>query len=92
MTELNIFVQLLILMIRGVLLWIVVPVAAISWIVLFGMTKASLGSCLGWFDLNLNALIQRALLRPFIRNPPASWVALSKMVDTEHRIAFLALW
>lgn len=92
MSDVNEFVQLLILVIRGVLLWILVPLAVISWIVLFWITKASLGACLGWFDLNLNALLQRVVLRPLIRNPPASWVALSKMISTEHRIAFLALW
>lgn len=92
MTELNAIVQLLVVFIRSVLLWILVPVAAISWIVLYWITKASLGACLGWFDMNLNALIQRVLLRPFIRHPPASWVAMSQMASTEHRIPFLALW
>ena len=92
MSELNVIVQLLILMIRGVLLWIVIPVATLFWIVSFWTTKASLGACLGWFDLNLNALIQRVLLRPFVRNPPATWEMWSKMVSTEHRIAFLAVW
>jgi hypothetical protein len=91
-SELNEFVQLMALVIRGVLLWIAVPVAVIAWAVIFWMTKARLGACLGWFDLNLNALIQRVILRPFIRKPPALWVPLSGMATTEHRIAFLGFW
>ncbi len=88
----NEWVQFAVLVIRGILLWLVVPLAAVSWVVLGPFTKASLGACIGWFDLNLVAFIQRVLLRPVVRRPPASWLPLTKMRRTTHRVALLGLW
>ncbi|UOQ90856.1 hypothetical protein MUN74_08140 [Agromyces endophyticus] len=84
--------QLLLLVIRGILLWVMVPAGVLSWMVLGPMTNASLGACLGWFDLNLIAFVQRGLLRLVIRDPQAKWVPLAEMRATKHRIVFLGMW
>ena len=91
-SEVKIPVQVLIVVMSMVLLWIVVPFACLAWVVLFWKTRATLGACLGWFDVNLCVFIQRAIVRPFIRRPPPPWLALSKMAIVEHRIGFLELW
>jgi hypothetical protein len=82
--------QLVILFLRGLLLWVMVPLAALSWLVLGPLTTASLGACVGWFDLNLVVLLQRIIL-PLTREPPLAWFPLSKMRTTEHRLRFLSL-
>lgn len=83
--------QLVALFLRGLLLWVMVPVAALSWIVLAPLTAASLGACVGWFDLNLVVLLQRIVFLPLTREPPLAWVPLSKMRTTEHRFRFLSV-
>lgn len=84
--------QLAILFLRGLLLWVVVPLAALSWIALGPLTTASLGACVGWFDLNLVVLLQRIVFLPSTREPPLAWVSLSKMKTTEHRFRILGLY
>ncbi|MEF3404478.1 hypothetical protein [Agromyces sp. CCNWLW203] len=81
----------LMLVLRGFLLWAVIPIAALSWIVLGPLTAASLGACVGWFDLNLMVFLLRFVLRPLIRDSELSWVPLAKMRTTEHRFRFLGL-
>lgn len=85
------FGQLVMLLLRGLLLWVVIPIAVLSWIVLGPITTASLGACVGWFDLNLIVFLQRVVLRPLTRESPVSWVPLSKMKTTEHRFTLLGL-
>lgn len=85
-------VQIVLLGLRGILLWIVVPLAAVAWLVLGPSTGASLGACVGWFDLNLMALLQRGILRFALREPTASWVPLARMRTTEHRVTILGPW
>ncbi|ANJ28384.1 hypothetical protein ATC03_18450 [Agromyces aureus] len=53
------------LVIRGVLLWILIPVGFVLWLVIFGWSaRVGLGNFLGWLDLNLTAALQRALGLP----------------------------
>ncbi len=81
--------QLMLLVIRGVLLWIVVPLGAFWWLVTWPLMhrhQVRLGQCLGWLDLNLIAAIQRSLMRPIIRSRQ-SWVPLAAMPTVSHRIA-----
>ncbi|MFC9560546.1 hypothetical protein [Agromyces sp. NPDC056965] len=84
--------QILMLFMRGVLLWAVTPLAALSWIVLGPLTGASLGACVGWFDVNLMVFLLRFVLRPLARDSELSWVPLAKMKTTEHRFRFLGLY
>jgi predicted tellurium resistance membrane protein TerC len=76
------------LLIRGVLLWLVVPLATLWWLVAraAGRTRGiPLGQFLGWIDLNLIAGIQRTIMRPFVRSP-VDWVPASDMRQVTHRL------
>lgn len=76
------------LLVRGVLLWIVVPVAFVCWLVLAVALRrrgVTLGKFLGWVDLNLVAFLGRTILRPIVRTP-LNWVPVSAMPEVRHRL------
>jgi hypothetical protein len=79
------------LLVRGALLWIVVPVTALGWAVSFAWLWGSgitLAKALGWSDLNLIAAIQRTSLRPWFRRRQA-WVPVGDIPTVEHRLSWL---
>ncbi len=81
---------LLLLAIRGALLWIVVPVAVVVW--LGGAPwllprRVTLGVFLGWVDLNLLAFLERGLMRPLFRTR-SPWSPVGEIAHTTHRIRF----
>lgn len=84
--------QFVMLLVRGLLLWVVVPLAVVSWVALGPITTASLGACIGWFDLNLFVVLQRVVVRPLTREAASAWVPLGKMRTTEHRVSILDPW
>jgi hypothetical protein len=76
------------LLVRGLALWVVVPLGLLLWVIgmpLFLRKGVSLGALLGWADLNLLALLQRALLRPWMGRL-LEWVPASRMSQVEHRL------
>ena len=76
------------LVIRGVLLWIVVPLTICAWLpALFWLRRrgVNLGQFLGWVDLNFVACLQRTVLRPLFRSPIA-WVPARLMPEVTHRL------
>ena len=77
------------LLVRGVLLWLVVPIAVVVWLVggllLFRPRGISLARFLGWVDLNLVACLQRSVLRPVFR-ARVSWVHPREMPNVTHRV------
>ena len=78
-------VALVLLTIRGFLLWLVIPVGFVVWLFYFWWARsASLGQCLGWFDLNLVAFLQRVMKR-FIPYPTVQTVPNQKMSTVTHR-------
>ena len=78
---------LVLLTIRGVLLWIVMPVGFVAWLFFHSwIQRAALGECLAWYDVNLIAFLQRVLLRPFITEPTVAWVPVRGMTDVTHRV------
>lgn len=82
---------LLLLLLRGVLLWLVVPVATCTWpvtFVWFRRPRITLGQFLGWSDLNLMALLSRVVLRPFFR-APLPWIPWHAMPHVTHRLRFI---
>jgi hypothetical protein len=82
---------LALLLIRGVLLWVVVPFAALGWVVAWPVRhfkKVGLGQLIGWSDLNLIAAVQRSILRPFTRRP-LGWTSLKALPNVAHRIRLL---
>ena len=84
---------IVLLFIRGVLLWVVIPVAACAWVLgarWLSPRGVRFGHFLGWVDLNLVAFLARIVLRPFFRAPPP-WVPASIMSQVTHRVTGLDL-
>ncbi len=78
----------LVLASRGLLLWVVVPVASVVWLaVALPLRKRGVTffQYLGWVDLNLIAFLQRGPLRPLVRRP-ASFVPSIDMPSVAHRL------
>jgi hypothetical protein len=79
----------LLLIVRGLLLWIVLPVAALAWLVRLPYAfvrrrPVSIGQTLGWADLNLIASLERSLLRPLAREH-SSFVRWHDAATVSHR-------
>ena len=85
---------LALLVVRGALLWVVIPLGLVVWV---GLTpwvlprRISLGQFWGWLDLNLVAGLQRSAFRPvFAARLP--WVKWGELADVEHRVSILDPW
>jgi hypothetical protein len=79
---------IVVLLIRGGLLWVVIPVGAVVWpFVALRLRRrdVTFGRYLGWLDLNLIACVQRMILRPLVR-APADWVPARDMARVTHRL------
>ena len=80
---------LLMLLVRGVLMWIVVPVSAGWWLIAIpigamrGKPYVGLPQTIGWADLNLIALLTLRRLTPFV-----GWSQASKV---QHRLNLVDL-
>ncbi|GAA3517886.1 hypothetical protein GCM10022234_11660 [Aeromicrobium panaciterrae] len=84
----SVFGSLLVLVLRGFLLWVVVPVAAVVWLVAARPHRkrgVTFVQYLGWVDLNLIAFLQRGPLRPVVRRP-ARFVPSTDMPSVTHRL------
>ena len=82
---------LLLLLLRGVLLWAVVPLAMCMWPFAYPSLQRSgvgLGQFLGWVDLNLMACLSQIVLRPLFREP-VPWVGWREMPHVTHRLQFI---
>jgi len=82
---------LLLLLIRGGLLWVVIPLSFGWWCCAWPFLRrrqVRLAQFLGWVDLNLVAGIERTVLRPLIR-VRRDWTPASAMSTVSHRIGFL---
>jgi hypothetical protein len=81
--------ELIHLFVRGLLLWIVVPVGFVAWV---GSSrwqikrKVALGQFLDWIDSNMLIIIERSVLRPFFPTPTHSWVPTKDRAQVQHRI------
>jgi hypothetical protein len=76
------------LVIRGILLWIVVPLAIVIWLPLWPLLRAhkvTIGRFLGWVDLNLVALIEHTVLR-LLLSDPLPWTSARALPNVTHRI------
>lgn len=78
---------LLLLFVRGVLLWLIVPVGFLIWLLTF-WRGASCGQVIGWVDWNCIAAIQRTLVRPFLPSR-LPWIAWRDRRDVSHRPTLL---
>jgi hypothetical protein len=82
---------LLLLTVRGLLLWLVVPALAIVWLLTWPLWRrrgVTLGQLLGWADLNLVSALGHTLLRP-LTPTPLPWTPLAEANSVTHRIGFL---
>lgn len=80
----------LFLCVRGVLLWLVIPIACCTWLVTLGLRPMfrqphlTLGKVVGWADLNLSAAIAQVLLRPLGHKVPFTpWAEVN---NVKHRV------
>jgi hypothetical protein len=83
--------KLVLLAVRGLLLWLIVPPALLLWpflVVPLRKRGVRLGQFLGWLDLNLISAIQRSLGQPFF-DTPIPWTPLSAAAGLSHRIHML---
>jgi hypothetical protein len=81
---------LLLLLVRGVLLWVVIPIAICAWPFVYPRLRkkgVGFGQFLGWVDLNLMASLSQTVLRPLFR-APVEWVAWREMPEVTHRVAW----
>jgi hypothetical protein len=79
------------LLLRGVLLWVVIPVATCVWMIIRTVgrhRRLTLGQFVGWADLNLTAGLQRTALRPLFATP-ARWIAWSEVRSVTHRVRLI---
>lgn len=79
---------LLVLVLRGVSLWLVVPIAVLAWPVVRARQRkscVSLGQYLGWIDLNLIACLQR-LATPMLVRHPIAWTPGADLSTVTHRL------
>jgi len=77
----------LLLILQGLLIWIVLVIGFVAWMfVHVWWQKADFPECLGWYDLNLAAFLQRVVLRPIIAVPTVSWIPVGKMTEVTHRV------
>ena len=86
-------VALALLCLRGVLLWVVVPLGSLAWLAgwpAWHRRRVKLAQFLGWLDLNLIAVLERSLLRPFVKDPLAR-VPLARAHEVTHRISSMDL-
>jgi hypothetical protein len=87
---------LLFLCLRGILLWLVIPIACCVWLVILvarlilSKPYLALGKIVGWADLNLSAVLGQVLLRPLgHRLPFTPW---SQVNQVSHRVRLADPW
>lgn len=85
------FAWVLLLTLRGLLLWIVIPLGALAWLVSVAWTRRSLAVFLRWSDINLIALLESTILRPIFPQP-VRWFTLKEVADLRHRIGTFDLF
>ncbi|KZE95556.1 hypothetical protein AVP42_00316 [Agromyces sp. NDB4Y10] len=80
------------LVVRGLLLWIVIPVGFIAWLLFGWVLGVGAGQFLGWVDLNLIAALQRVLVHRVNGEwpmPRVAFVPIAKLQSVRHRVSVL---
>jgi hypothetical protein len=81
----------LLILIRSVLLWILVPVAFVVWV--FGgpwlWRKGPTNKFVRWADYNTTVTLMRTILRPLTKPPYSSWAPLSQVREFNTPISFI---
>lgn len=82
---------LLFLIVRGALLWFIVPLGALVWLLSFqwiGRERVSLGAFLGWLDNNFAFALVRGLFRPAFPTSKIAWIPARERSQVTHRIGW----
>jgi hypothetical protein len=85
---------LFLLVVRGVLLWLVIPIGSIAWVLTLSLPfrrGVSLSHFLAWIDINLLAVVQKTLLCPLIPQPTVKSIPAASIAKVTHRIGALDL-
>lgn len=80
------------LVIRGFLLWFLVPISVLIWLVgaIWLVPRgATLGRFLGWIDNNFIIVLERTVLRPFFDEPTHPWIRFADISKVTHRLRFV---
>jgi hypothetical protein len=83
--------SVLVLVIRGVLLWAIVPLTFAVWLLTLLWTiprQINFGAMLGWVDINFQMILTRGPFRLSFRESKAEWVPLRDMATVRHRVWF----
>jgi hypothetical protein len=84
------------LVVRGWLLWLVIPIAFLGWLVMspirltLGKPYITPGKLIGWADMNLTAAIGQVLVRPFGQR--SDFTPWSKVQSVEHQVSIIDPW
>ena len=78
------------LIVRGIALWLVVPLMVLAFPVIALRRRAGLGQALGWADLNLGAALQRCFPKGAFKTR-LDFVPLREMNTVTHRIGIADL-
>jgi len=84
------------LVVRGWLLWLVIPIAFLGWLVMssirmtLGKPYITPGKLIGWADMNLTAAIGQVLARPFGRR--SDFTPWSRVLSVGHRVSIIDPW
>lgn len=73
--------QILFLVVRGLMLWGLIPFAFLAWLLVHSWAqRASLRQATCWYDANVTLLLAKGLLRPqFKRSGRVRFLGLSRM-------------
>jgi hypothetical protein len=77
------------LVIRGVLLWVLIPLGFLAWVVALPWLHPrgiSLGAFLGWIDINFVGVLERTVLRSLFRTPRQPWIFSTDIAAVTHRV------
>lgn len=86
---------LLLLLIRGLALWLLIPMACLVWPLWTALDRSgpTLGQVIGWADWNFMVAPQMTVLRPFFwKDRIARWVPVRDVSRVVHRVGFFDLF
>jgi hypothetical protein len=78
----------LLVLLRGILLWLLIPLGTVAWVLTLPFSRRGLGNFLGWLDYNMIALLQRTVFRVGYPEPSCRWVHFRDLSTVKHRIRF----
>lgn len=95
MKILTVIAWLAILVIRGIALWALIPLAFLAWLVVFAwVNDASPAKVIAWCDVNLIVALVRGPFRPFIpEQKRLRFIGLTEFAaSSRHRVGLNDLW